>query len=331
MKKRLILFVLALCFIFGINSVYAAQKLKRLGRSPFYKGNLTLTADDVSSIIFEYAKDLKTGFGKSGAIALYSPFMAQLKPGALEEVNIYPGETLMWMIYKRGKRIKVVNDVEWDGKKPFTAFRYVVNHNDNAYEFIIPKICINVALKSITVVPQREVPVAAVVIPPAVSDEAPLPTPVAPPTTAARVVAPPPPKNCFFVGDVGGLRMDPPPETFHLPLRAGYMCKVAEQLAVVGLVGGAPLLSGCGDRPAILGDVILAFYPISRFFIGGGAGFWHTSEKTRGDAVVKTGFHLTENVNAPNVVLYLEGRSAFDEFDRLSEDGRFGGGLQLHF
>ena len=328
MKKRFTLFVLVLCFIFGINSVYAAQKLKRLGRSPFYKGGPTLTADDVSSIIFEYAKDLKTGFGKSGAIALYSPFMAQLKPGALEEVSIYPGETLMWMIYKKGKRIKVVNDVEWDGKKPFTAFRYVVRHNDNAYEFIIPKICINVALKSISVVPQREEPVAAVVVP--------IPEPVATPDAPRAVerkavVPPPPPKTCFFVGDVGAFRMDPPPETFHLPLRAGYMCKLTDQLAVVGLVGGAPLLSGCGDRPAILGDVIMAYYPVSRFFIGGGAGVWHTSKKTRGDAVIKTGFHLTENVDAPNVVLYLEGRSAFDEFDSLSEDGRFGGGLQLHF
>ncbi len=328
MKKRTILFVLALCIIFGINSVYAAKKLKRLGRSPFYKGNLTMTSEDVSSIIFEYAKDLQTGFSKSGATELYSPFMEQLKPGALEEVNVYPGEILMWMIYKKGKRIRVFNDVEWAGKGPFTAFRYVIQHNDNAYEFIIPKKCINVALKSITVMPTSE-PLAAVVAPP----PEPEPTPEEPTAPPPTVVAPPPPppKTCFFVGDVGLLRMDPPPETYHLPLRAGYMCKVAEQLAVVGLVGGAPLLSGCGDRPAILGDVLLAFYPVSRFFIGAGAGFWHTSEKSRGDAVVKTGFHLTENVDAPNVVLYLEGRSAFDEFDRLSEDGRFGGGIQLHF
>ncbi|MCP4152257.1 MAG: hypothetical protein GY757_31255 [bacterium] len=328
MKKRLILFVLALCLIFGINSVYAVTKLKRLGRSPFYKGGETIEAGDVSSIIFENSEDVKLGFSKAGAISLYSPFMEQLKPGALEEISVYPGEILMWMIYRKGKRVKVFNDVEWAGKRPFSAFRYVVEHNDDAYEFIIPKICINIALKSITAVPP---PVAeAVVAPPPEPEE---PTPAAP-TPAPRVAAtppPPPPKNCFFVGDAGLLRMDPPPETFHLPLRAGYMCKVAEQLAVVGLIGGAPLLSGCGDRPAFLGDAILAFYPVSRFFIGAGAGWWHTSEKTRADAVVKTGFHLTENVDAPNVVLYLEGRSAFDEFDRLSEDGRFGGGLQLHF
>jgi len=331
MKKRLTLFVLALCFIFGINSVYAAQKLKRLGRSPFYKTDGSVAAEDVSSIIFEYAKDMKLGFGKAGAIALYSPFMEQLKPGALKEVSVYPGETLMWMIYKKGKRIKVTNDVEWAGKKPFTAYRYVVQHNDKAYEFIIPKICINVALKSITIVPKREAPVAAIVAP-TPTTSAPETTPTATPTPEPVAAVPPlPPKKCFFVGDVGLLRMDPPPETFHLPLRAGYLCKLSEQLAVVGLVGGAPLLSGCGDRPAILGDVILAFYPISRFFVGGGAGFWHTSNKTRGDAVIKTGYHLTENVDAPNFVLYLEGRSAFDEFDRLSEDGRFGGGIQVHF
>jgi len=326
MKKRLTLFVLALCFIFGINSVDAGQKLKRLGRSPFYKTDGSVMAEDVSSIIFEYAKDMKLGFSKAAAIALYSPFMEQLKPGTLKEVSIHPGETLMWMIFKKGKRVSVKNDVEWAGKKPFTAFRYVVQYNDNAYEFIIPKICINVALKSITVVPKREAPVTALVVP----------TPEPTPTPAPRVFAPPPPpppppKKCFFVGDVGLLRMDPPPETYHLPLRAGYLCKLSEQLAVVGLIGGAPLLSGCGDRPAVLGDVIMAYYPVSRFFIGGGPGFWHTSNKTRVDAVIKTGYHLTENVDAPNFVLYLEGRSAFDEFDSMSEDGRFGGGLQVHF
>ncbi len=322
MKKRFSLFVLVLCFVFGINSVYAAQKLKQLGRNPFYKGSQTVAAEDVSSIIFEYAKDMKLGFSKAGAIALYSPFMEQLKPGALEEVSVQPGETLMWMIYKKGKRIKVVNDIEWAGKKPFAAFRYVVQYNDSAYEFIIPKICINVSLKSITVVPKQEAPVAVIPPPPAAK-----PTPAPEPVAAAPL----PPKKGFFVGDVGVLRMDPPPETFHLPLRAGYLYKFDDKLAVVGLIGGAPLLSGCGDRPAILGDVILAFYPVSRFFIGGGAGFWHTSQKTRGDAVLKTGFHLTENIDAPNFVIYLEGRSAFDEFDTMSEDGRFGGGLQVHF
>jgi len=323
MKKRVILCVLALCFIFGITSVYAAQKLKRLGRNPFYKSDQTVAAEEVSAIIFEYAKDVKTGFIKAGAIALYSPFMEQLKPGALKEVSVQPGETLMWMIYKKGKHIKVVTDIEWDGKKPFSAYRYVVQHNDNAYEFIIPKICINVSLKSITVVPKPVAPVVAVVPPPEPTP-APTPAPVA-------VVPPPPPKKGWFVGDVGVLRMDPPPETFHLPLRAGYLYKLDEKLAVVGLIGGAPLLSGCGDRPAILGDVILAYYPVSRFFLGGGAGFWHTSRKTRGDAVAKIGFHLTENIDAPNFVIYLEGRSAFDEFDTISEDGRFGGGLQIHF
>lgn len=323
MKKRVILFALALCLIFGINSAYAAQKLKRLGRNPFYKTGKTVTAEDISSIIFEYAKDVKTGFIKAGAISLYSPFMEQLKPSALEKVSIQPGETLMWMIYKKGKRIKVVNDIEWAGKNPFTAYRYVVEYNDSAYEFIIPEICVNISLKGITIMPQREEPVAAVV--------APTPTPAPTPAPKAVQAPPPPPKKGFFVGDVGLLRMDPPPETFHLPLRAGYLYKLSENLAVVGLIGGAPLLSGCGDRPAFLGDAILALYPVSRFFIGAGAGWWHTSEDTKADAVLKTGFHLTDNANAPNFVLYLEGRSAFDEFDQLSEYGRFGGGIQLHF
>ncbi len=321
MKKRLFLFALALCFIFGMNSVDAAQKLKRLGRSPFYAAGENATADEIASAIFEYAKDVKVGFSKAGAIALYSPFMEQLKPSALEDVRVQPGEKLMWMIYKKGKRVKVMNDLEWAGEKPFPAFRYVVENNDTAYEFIIPKICVNIALKSINVI-EREVPPPVAVVQP---EPTPTPRPTPPPPP------PPPPKKGFFVGDVGLLRMDPPPETFHLPLRAGYLYKLQDNLALVGLIGAGPLLSGCGDKPAFLGDAILAYYPVSRFFVGAGAGWWHTSVDTKGDAVLKTGYHLTDHADAPNFIFYLEGRSAFDEFDSMSEDGRFGGGLQVHF
>jgi len=43
------------------------------------------------------------------------------------------------------------------------------------------------------------------------------------------------------------------------------------------------------------------------------------------------GYQLTNQINGPNVSIYLQGRSAFDELDNISELGRGGGGLRVHF
>jgi hypothetical protein len=136
-------------------------------------------------------------------------------------------------------------------------------------------------------------------------------------------------KRGFFVADIGLLQQFDP-ATF-LPIRVGYMHKLTEKVAITALVGGAPLLNGCSDNPATIGDIMLSYYPVPRFFISAGTGMWHTTFKTRTDFILDTGYQLTDNPNGPNFSIYLEGRSAFDEFDDISGLGRFGGGIRAHF
>ena len=133
-------------------------------------------------------RDLRTGFQKAGVGDVFDPFMDQLKASPPQAVQIQPGETLEWMLFKKKKLVGVAKDVVWAGKKPFKAFRTVVQYQDKNYEFIIPAICLNVALKSITDVPKPPPPP-----PPPPKVEAPAPPPPPPPMAKEEKVAPPPP------------------------------------------------------------------------------------------------------------------------------------------
>jgi len=411
MMKRAIVAVIAFGFFLGATSLYAAT-LTRLGTHPFYISK-NLKAQDVYKIVKANADKVKDGFIKAGALNLYDPFMAQLKSAGLEEIQVMPKETLLWMIFKKKNKIYLLRDVVWKGKKPFAAYRFVVNHGNQAYEFIFPKVCMNIALKNITPVAEKPIakktppPVVKKIVPPAAvpvvkKNKLPYCDLKAAPlrlltgkvvtldasgsydpdgkivsvkltltnrsdNTVEELVLSKTPfiyeakmkkagdyeiratvkddrgdettsKNCvvdvkalkrgFFVGDVGVLKQFDP--ATWLPIKVGYMYKIEENLTITGLVGPAPLVSGDDDRPATIGDVILSYYP-SNLFIGGGAGVFYTSKKTRADLILDAGYQFTHNDNGPNISIYIQGRSAVDQFDNISKYGRLGAGLRIHF
>ena len=541
MKRKIIVSVIVFSLFLGATSLYAAT-LTRLGTSPFYKAK-DLKPQDVYRIVKANADIVKDGFIKARALDLYGPFMAQLESAKLEEIQVQPKETLLWMIFKKKNKAYLLRDVVWKGKKPFAAYRFVVNHGEQAHEFIFPKICMNIALRSITPVAKK--PIAKKIVPPPAKKTAPpaavpvvkkneppycdikaaprrlftgnivtldasdshdpdgkiesvkltltnrsdntveeivlskapfiyeanmkkagdyeiratvkddrgdsescvvdvkvlkkLPPPVvkkvAPPVVkkvappVAKKIVPPaavavvkknePPycdlkaaprqlftdnivtldasgsydpdgkiesvklaltnrsdntveeimlskapfiyeanmkkvgdyeiratvkddrgdsescvvdvkvlKRGVFVADLGVLKQFDP--ATWLPIKVGYMYKIKENLVVTGLIGPAPLVSGNDDRPATIGDIILSYY-MSNFFMGGGAGVFHTSNKTRADLILDTGYQITNNDNGPNISIYVQGRSAVDQFDNISKYGRLGIGLRMYF
>lgn len=403
--------VFVVCFFSGIapTAVRAEIKLKTLGKSPFYPVK-NLKAEAIYPILKKYEKDVQGGFTKAGSGNLFKPFMKNLETAKPEEIKIQPGDTFLWMIFKKKNKPFVLKNVKWAGKAPFKAYRMELLHEGKRYEFIFPNICLNIALKEISAAPIAAAPVPAVAPGPAPVPAAP-PAAVtgkaapstAPPIAAAQpgapsVTAPPAapagppaaapsgvpsgaatsgapttvpsgaaiagtpattpagapsatpagappaavalpaaapvkavgiPRKGLFVGDVG-LMKQLDPATF-LPIRVGYMHKFTDKTALTGLVGFAPLLEGCEDNPPKLADVLFSYNPVPNFFLGAGIGMWHTSFDTRIDLILETGFHLTNNPTGPNFVLFLEGRSAFDEFDEISDLGRFGGGLRILF
>ena len=182
MKAKTIWLTLLLFLTIGIFPLYVegAQKIKRLGVTPVCTIK-NLQADKVYSAVKKNERDLRTGFRKAGVADLFDPFMDQIRTSKPETVQVQPGESMEWMLFKKKKLVGVAKDVVWAGKKPFKAFRTVVRHQDKNYEFIIPAICLNVALKSITDIPKPPPPP-----PPPPKVEAPAPPPPPPPKAGSK-------------------------------------------------------------------------------------------------------------------------------------------------
>ena len=255
------------------------------------------------------------------------------------------------MIYKKKGKVRITKDRIWAGKGPFEAYRVVVRHNDHDYDFILPKICLNITLKEVTEVTKvpapttapkpSEAPKTVAPTPPSVSQAPPVKEPETktPAAAAPSAVTPVPArepektkaeaKKCFFVGDIGLMaRIDP--SWFGLA-RIGYRYKFTDQLALTGLVGAALLFDGEDDHPAFLADLLFTYYPVSKFFLGAGVGLWSSSQDSKADLILEIGLPLTNSSKGPNFELFLEGRSAFDQMGDWDKYGRAALGLRILF
>jgi hypothetical protein len=337
---------LSLMWSWSIHPAEAATPLKKLGSNPFYKAK-GLQPEAVFPLLIRMKADVKRGFIKAGAGELYEPFMEQLKTASPELVTVQPGENLKWMIYKKKGKVAVSRDLVWSGKAPFEAYRLVIQQGQRNYNFLVPKICLNITLKDVTEIPKVTAPPPA---PPKEEPKASSP-PKEPEATPSVAAAPPPApasspgptspepasekpkaeaKKGFFIGDVGVLgRFD---VSAYGLLRLGYRYKFAEQLALTGLVGFAPLIDGDNeDNPAFLADAIFTYHPSKRIYLGAGVGLWSTSKDSKGDLILEVGFPISNEPKGPNFEFFIEGRSAFDQFSDWTKYGRVGGGLRILF
>lgn len=356
----LTLFCFFLFLFMGLPSLEAASPLKRLGKSPFYRAK-NVKAENLVPLLVRLKKDVVQGFTEAGAVDLYEPFMEQLNRQKPETVKIEPGQTIQWMMYKKKGKVRLTRDRVWAGKGPFEAYQVTVRHQNADYNFIVPKICLNISLTKVTPVPKPtappppakpEEPQTPPPAPPAKEPPAAPPAPpvkeppAAPPAPPAKepekppvTVVPPPaakepaPKisdrKGFFVGDVGMLgRFDV--SAFGL-LRVGYRYTFHEQLALTGLLGAAPLLDGENDYPAFLADAILTYYPVNYFFMGAGVGLWASSQDSKADLILEIGIPIRQAPESLNFELFMEGRSAFDQMGDWTKYGRLGWGLRVLF
>jgi hypothetical protein len=147
MKKTMLgkwfLAVLLLVSIAGI--AQAETQLKQLGVNPFY-GPEIKSNDDFRRMVKETRVELKKGFDQAGASDLFDDFVAQVGQPDIREIDVNPGERLQWMIFRKGKTVKVVKDVVWAGKEPFAAFLVNVDKAGVRYTFVVPAKCGNVSL-----------------------------------------------------------------------------------------------------------------------------------------------------------------------------------------
>jgi hypothetical protein len=166
--KKLIFLVLIICFAF---TVTAEEKVTQLGLHPFYKSR-DLKAADLKVISLDKAGEVKQGFEMAGNGELVFAFLEQIQKADVQTIELNPGDTVKWMLFKKGRKVQVKNDVVWAGRKPITVYTFTIFRDGKLYTFIVPKICGNISLKNVSEVPA---PVCTLNVTPA---EAVLGTPV---------------------------------------------------------------------------------------------------------------------------------------------------------
>lgn len=304
-----------MCILLIINVAHAETELKVLGTSPFSQNNLK-SVDDLRQMVESLRSDLKNGFERVGAADLFEGFVTQVNQGDVDTIEVQPGQKMQWMIFRNARAVKVITDLVWAGEKPFTAYQLDVEKSGTRYSFIIPVTCGNVALAQTSTVPA---PASA-------------PQPVTAPQETATPASPPEvdePDKGHFVADIGVMYMDEP--VTYLPVRVGYDYLFCDYFSLLGLVGYAPVIHGKGgiDDGAIMAD-LLGVFRYGRMFLGAGAGYWHSDLSEHGDGIAELGYIIFGEPEEQNVSLFVEGRSAFDEFDNL-EKGRIGAGVRFQF
>jgi len=151
-RNRLVLYLTIVLLVFLTATSFAeTKKLKRIGLYTFVEVKGQVPTPEVMKMLFErYAEDIKTGFEEAGYGELYQPFMDQLKTAEFKQEKIAVGDKLMWMLFKSQGKVKVAQDIEWAGNAPLDAFSVQVKKDWKIYDFVIPKPCGNIALRSIT-------------------------------------------------------------------------------------------------------------------------------------------------------------------------------------
>jgi len=148
MKKVIFLILFIGLFL----SLPAEEKVIRLGQHPFYKSK-DLQPADLKIIAIEKAGEVKQGFENAGYPELVYAFLEQIQKTDIQTIQLIPGDRLQWMLFKRGKKVEVKKDVVWAGKTAITAYHFTIFREGKLYEFIVPKICGNISLKSVSDVP----------------------------------------------------------------------------------------------------------------------------------------------------------------------------------
>jgi len=152
MKNRRVIGVLILLVaIFALSSYAETKKLKSIGQYTLVRIRGKVPTQEVMKMLVDrYAADIKYGFDMAGAGDLYLPFMEQLKSSSFEEKSLPVGDKLYWMLFRSHGKVKVAQDIEWAGKAPLEVFAFTVKKDYKAYEFVMPRPCGNISLRSIT-------------------------------------------------------------------------------------------------------------------------------------------------------------------------------------
>jgi len=150
-NRKVIVFLVLLLAVFALSTYAETKKLKSIGQYTLVRIRGKVPTQEVMKMLVDrYAADIKYGFDLSGAGDLYLPFIEQLKSASFQEKSLPVGDHLYWMLFRSHGKVKVAQDIEWAGKAPLDVFAFTVTKDYKAYEFVMPRPCGNISLRSIT-------------------------------------------------------------------------------------------------------------------------------------------------------------------------------------
>lgn len=138
-----------------------AKKIVRLNVSPLIPGGVKDVAG-LKKVVEKYQARIQAGFAQAGAADLFPAFLEAVRNAPIAEMQVAKGQQLPWMLFYSNGKSKVLEGVEWDGRKAFDAFTVVVPGQCQDIRFVIPKVCGNVSLLE----KKAAVPVCALAVSP---------------------------------------------------------------------------------------------------------------------------------------------------------------------
>ncbi len=166
-NKKIAVLAIFLLVILALSTYAETKKLKSIGQYTLVRIRGQVPTQEVMKMLVDrYAGDIKYGFDLAGAGDLYLPFMDQLKSATFEERSLSVGDKLIWMLFRSQGKVKVVQDLEWAGKAPLDVYVFNVKKDYKNYEFVMPRPCGNISLRSVTAL-ELPAPVCAVSASPA--------------------------------------------------------------------------------------------------------------------------------------------------------------------
>jgi len=100
-----------------------------------------------------FQKSVAAVMDQAGLTKLTAQVIDAMTKGEVKETEFAVGDTMEWMGYYKGGKPALLRQLRWAGgkpPKPFKAFEFSVEDGAQIYNFVVPKPCGNLALRSVT-------------------------------------------------------------------------------------------------------------------------------------------------------------------------------------
>jgi hypothetical protein len=129
------------------------KTLTRLGGGTRFDAPLKNAATVQKWVVKKRSQKAITEIMDKAGLAPLTPtvidILTKADPAQLKETEFQPGDTMVWMAFRRGgNKPDIVRNVKWGGKKPFAGFMFIIDDMVQTYTFILPKPCANLSLVS---------------------------------------------------------------------------------------------------------------------------------------------------------------------------------------